>query len=146
MKGPVFIVVVLIVVFGYLLLKKDKVTPENNVIDQVVTQEESVENSNTSTDNVVVGELREFTVEGGNFNFSMAEIKVNQGDTVRITFVNKEGFHDLKLDEFNVATKQIKTGESETIEFVADKAGTFEYYCSVGSHRAQGMVGKLIVE
>jgi plastocyanin len=29
---------------------------------------------------------------------------------------------------------------------VADKKGTFEYYCSVGQHRALGMKGKLVVE
>ena len=32
------------------------------------------------------------------------------------------------------------------VEFTVDKTGTFEYYCSVGQHRANGMVGNLIVE
>ena len=38
------------------------------------------------------------------------------------------------------------TGQIDEVEFVVDKAGTFEYYCSVGNHRQMGMVGKLIVE
>ena len=67
------------------------------------------------------------------------------GDTVRITFKNADGLHNLKLDDFQVATKQIKAGESETVEFVADKAGAFEYYCSIGNHRAMGMKGTLNV-
>ena len=54
--------------------------------------------------------------------------------------------HDFMIDEFEVATNQIGDGEEEEMEFVADKIGTFEYYCSVGNHRAQGMKGKLIVE
>src|SRR3989344_3583974 len=53
--------------------------------------------------------------------------------------------HNFRLDEFGVATKVLKAGESETITFVADKIGEFEYYCSVGTHRAMGMIGKLIV-
>jgi len=32
------------------------------------------------------------------------------------------------------------------VTFVADKAGEYEFYCSVGQHRANGMVGKLIVK
>ncbi len=32
------------------------------------------------------------------------------------------------------------------VEFTADKKGTFEYYCSVGEHRVNGMKGKFIVE
>ncbi|MDQ5952387.1 MAG: plastocyanin, partial [Patescibacteria group bacterium] len=70
---------------------------------------------------------------------------VQKGDTVRIIFKNEDGFHDLKIDEFNVATKQIQGGAEETVEFVADKAGTFEYYCSVGKHRDMGMKGTITV-
>lgn len=92
-------------------------------------------------------EAKEFTVEGSNFKFSPAEIRVKKGDTVRILFKNVGGMmHDWVVDEFDARTNQIDVGEEEEIEFVADKAGTFEYYCSVGSHRANGMVGKLIVE
>lgn len=92
--------------------------------------------------------VKSFEVEGKPFEFSLKEIKVNQGDRVRITFKNTEGMHDWTIDEFNARTKQIQAGESDTVEFVADKKGTFEYYCSVGNgfHRKQGMVGKLVVE
>lgn len=90
--------------------------------------------------------IKEFTVSGKSFSFTPAEIRVKKGDTVRITFTNENGMHDWRLDEFEAATKVIKAGEEETIEFVAVKTGTFEYYCSVGEHRARGMVGKFIVE
>lgn len=91
-------------------------------------------------------EVKEFNVSGANFSFSLKEIKVKKGDKVKIVFTNNEGFHDLIIDEFNVNTSQIKAGESKTVEFIADKTGIFEYYCSVGQHRANGMFGKLIVE
>jgi plastocyanin len=97
-------------------------------------------------DGMMKGETKSFTVEAANFGYSVKEIKVKKGDTVKIKFVNKEGFHDWVLDEFNAKTPQIMGGKTADIEFVATKTGTFEYYCSVGQHRAMGMVGKLIVE
>jgi plastocyanin len=93
------------------------------------------------------GETKSFTVETANFSFSLKEIKVKKGDTVKIKLVNKEGFHDMRIDEFGIATPKLNgEGQTADIEFVAGKTGTFEYYCSVGQHRAMGMVGKLIVE
>jgi nitrite reductase (NO-forming) len=73
-------------------------------------------------------------------------MRVKKGDTVKITFTNNNGTHDLLIDEFKVNTGRIPAGESKTVEFVADKTGTFEYYCSVGQHRKMGMKGNLIVE
>ena len=70
---------------------------------------------------------------------------VKKGDTVRVTFTNNEGFHDWVLDEFSARTPQIGAGKNATVEFVASKTGTFEYYCSVGSHRKMGMKGTLTV-
>ena len=63
-----------------------------------------------------------------------------------INFTSADGLHDLVIDEFDVRTERLRTGGTEYVMFVADKSGTFEYYCSVGSHRVNGMVGKLIVE
>ncbi len=89
---------------------------------------------------------KKFEVNGQPFSFDPKEIKVKKGDMVIITFHNKLGMHDWVLDEFNVRTKQLKAGETETISFVANKTGTFEFYCSVGNHRMMGMKGNLIVE
>jgi len=65
---------------------------------------------------------------------------------VKINIKNTDGTHDFVLDEFNVATKTIANGAEESVEFVADKVGSFEYYCSIGTHRAMGMWGTLKVE
>lgn len=90
--------------------------------------------------------VREFSVEGVPFSFTPDKIEVNQGDTVKITFRSKEGNHDLKVDEFGVGTRVLKAGEEETITFVADKTGTFPFYCSVANHRVLGMVGTIVVK
>jgi nitrite reductase (NO-forming) len=84
-------------------------------------------------------------VDGGNFKFSPNKIEVKKGDTVEIVFKNTEGFHDFVIDEFNAKTSQIQAGKTETVTFVADKTGSFEYYCSVGTHRQMGMKGTLVV-
>ncbi len=100
------------------------------------------DNGNTNSEPTV----KTFTVAAKNFSFDLAEIRVKKGDKVKITLNNVSGFHDFVLDAFNVRTKQMQSPYTETIEFTADKTGTFEYYCSVGTHRAMGMKGNLIVE
>lgn len=88
-----------------------------------------------------------FALTATNFKFSLAEIHVKKGDTVRVTLTNNSTMpHDFRVDEFNAATKTIENGQQDTVEFVASKTGRFEYYCSVGNHRAMGMKGTLIVE
>ncbi|GIW57417.1 MAG: hypothetical protein KatS3mg083_362 [Candidatus Dojkabacteria bacterium] len=89
---------------------------------------------------------KEFTLTASNFRYDVKEIRVRQGDTVKVTLKIAEGFHDFVLDDYNVRTKQLSAGQEDTIEFVAAKKGEFEYYCSIGNHRQMGMVGKLIVE
>jgi plastocyanin len=90
--------------------------------------------------------VKEFTFNASNYKYDLKEIKVNKGDTVKIILKNNEGMHDWKVDEFDAATEVIQTGETDTVEFVADKTGSFEFYCSVGQHRANGMKGMLIVQ
>lgn len=65
---------------------------------------------------------------------------------MKITFRDDEGFHDLVVDGYQAATKRINGGQTGTVEFVADKTGSFAYYCSVGNHRGKGMQGMLVVE
>ncbi len=93
-----------------------------------------------------MSDIKEFTVAGSSFKFEPALLKVKQGDTVKVTFQNTGGMHDFVIDELNVKTNVIGSGKEETVEFVANKKGSFEYYCSVGNHRAMGMKGTLVVE
>lgn len=108
--------------------------------------------TNNITGNVInEGEVKTFVITGENFKFVMdgkdnPDIVIKRGDKVRIEFKSTQGFHDWVVDEFSVATKQVRdTDDSTFVEFTAEKAGTFEYYCSVGKHREMGMKGNLIV-
>lgn len=112
-----------------------------------VEEEPQNEELEESEDDVVV---LEFNADGFNFvndgEYNPA-VTVNEGDTVRVEFTNDDNMpHDWVLDEFDVATEVMEDGNMESVEFVADQTGTFEYYCSVGSHREQGMFGEFVVE
>ena len=80
------------------------------------------------------------------FSFSQKEIKVKKGDKVKINFTSLDILHNWRVDEFNAKTDRVSGGKSASVEFVANKAGEFEFFCDVGNHRSQGMVGKFIVE
>jgi cytochrome c oxidase subunit 2 len=135
------VVIVLLLVGGFLWFSNNQ--SQNQPADQQPA-ETTVE---APTDAAMTDEsAKTFTVEGKPFSFTPDEIRVKKGDRVKITFTNAAGLHDYTIDELNVKTKQLAVGESETVEFTADQVGTFEFYCGVGNHRQQGMVGNLIVE
>ena len=126
--------------------KKNAVT-ENVVTPQVrmVTDDQEEPEPSTEQEQPVRSEVR-VTIEGSPYKFSPNTISAKVGDKIIVTFKNMEGTHDFRVDEFNVATKLLKVGETDTVEFIVDKAGVFEYYCSVGEHRKMGMVGTLTVK
>lgn len=124
-----FIIIIVVVLLGWMYLSKPGQLYQTQ--PQPMTTQTSV---------------KKFTVVGTPFKFEPAEIRVKQGDRVRITFKNEEGFHNLTIKDFNVATKSIQKGEQDLVEFTADKTGTFEYFCSVDAHKDKGMVGNLVVE
>lgn len=105
-----------------------------------------VEDGDKTIDEEASGEAVSFNISGSNFAFSKTEMRVKKGDTVTVNFDSESGFHNWTVDAYDAATTQVNTGGSTSVTFVADQTGTFEYYCGVGNHRAQGMVGTLIVE
>ncbi len=96
--------------------------------------------------NVDVGTTKEFTVVATNFSFDTKEIRVKKGDKVVINFSSQNGSHNFSIDQYGIKSNILGGNESQKLSFTADRAGTFEFYCSVGNHRAMGMKGNLIVE
>ncbi len=157
MTKVISVVLVLVLVIGGLLFFRNRtVAPTDLSTDnlaagtveegsgvQVGPADEPLTSTSTSS---VTSPVKEFTVDATNFAFAPKTISVNIGDKVRLNVKNTAGMHDLKIDELGVATKILKAGESEVVEFIATKAGSFEYYCSVGTHRQMGMVGTLTVK
>ncbi|WEK54872.1 MAG: cupredoxin domain-containing protein [Candidatus Cohnella colombiensis] len=82
------------------------------------------------------------TLEAKNFEFNTKEIKVKKGDKVSITLKNTQGNHAVHIEGYD---KTIKA--NATVTFVADKAGEFNFICSIYCGKGHDdMVGKLIVE
>jgi len=77
-------------------------------------------------------------------------IEVNEGDEVTVAITNIEQttdeLHGFGLLEYNMNVV-IDPGETKVIEFVADKAGVFPYYCTnFCSALHQEMQGYLLVK
>ena len=145
-KITIFVVLFMLLIIGTGLYLINTSSSKNN--DSGITDNSIANNSGKDGGSASV---KTFVMTGENFKFVMnelnnPEIKVKQGDKVRIEFTSTDGFHDWVVDEFNAATQRVNTGSSTFVEFVADKKGTFEYYCSVGKHREMGMKGNLVVE
>lgn len=94
---------------------------------------------------VTEGQVKEFIVMAKQWEFIPATIEVNLGDTVKLQVTSTDVTHGFVLSEFGV-NERLSPGKVVNIEFVADKAGTFGFYCSVpcGSGHG-GMQGQLIV-
>jgi plastocyanin len=150
------VIIVLIALGGWYIVSKNKTSNDDVNMpagsettssgDGAKAESPVVNGTFTTTTTVTTSAVKEFTVVGSNFKFEPSVLSVNKGDTVKITFKDINGFHDFRIDEFNVATKQMQEGNEQTVTFIADKAGSFEYYCSVGEHRAMGMKGTLTVK
>ncbi len=142
------LVVLVLVGFGVWWMSRgmSATAPASQTTTPMATMAPEGATATPATTSATAGAMKEFTVNGSAFKFDPATLTVNKGDHVKITFVNQGGQHDWVLDEFNAKTPVIASGKTAVVEFTADKAGTFEYYCSVGNHRAMGMKGTLTVQ
>lgn len=141
------VIVILVLIGGYVGYKMMKSTSSQKEKMETKTQEsgESVKNTRTSSESAKI-QVRTIEVTGANYSFSPSTLVIRKGVKVNITFKNSGGMHSFVVDELNIKTKVIKDGEQETVSFTPEKAGTFEFYCSVGNHRAMGMKGTITVQ
>lgn len=91
-------------------------------------------------------DVRTIEIEAGSFYYKPNELRVKKGEKIKLVINSVDMMHDFNVDELGIKSEIVKSGETGTVEFTADQTGTFEYYCSVGQHRANGQVGTLIVE
>lgn len=92
--------------------------------------------------------VKEFNVEAKKFKFDPSTITVKQGDTVKlhVSVPADDTAHGLAIKEFDV-NANLEPGKTTTVEFTADKAGTFPFFCAVYCGEGHSnMRGKLVVE
>jgi cytochrome c oxidase subunit II len=88
------------------------------------------------------GATKEVTVNAVNWAFSEPQIVANVGDTLVLTLNNEKGVHGLMSKDLGV---NIKGGQTATVKL--DKAGTYEYHCSIQCGQGHdNMVGQIIVQ
>lgn len=136
------IIALVLIIGGFLIYNKRGEAPTQDIN----TAATPLPTSGSNTAVIEKSVVKEITVTASNFAFNPKSITVDKGDTVKLTLKDAQGTHNWKIDEFNTNTRILNSGEEQVITFVADKSGSFEYYCSVGNHRAMGMVGSLIVK
>jgi plastocyanin len=139
--GAVVVAVILAAVAGLFFMNKNKQaeTVNDTSTAPVLESPTATEGGQTSGDVLAV------EVSAKAFSFSPKTINAKLGQTVRVTLNSADLQHDFVIDELSVNSGTVTAGNSTTFEFLASEVGEFEFYCSVGNHRAMGMVGKLIV-
>jgi plastocyanin len=146
--GIIVFAIVILAVAAYLAMSKKNVTP--NVTNESTIQVTPVitgSGVNESIVNPTGATVKEIVVEGSEFSYNPSVINLTVGQTVRLTFKNVGTFpHNLTIGDLGVATKTVAPGASDVVEFTANETGTFAFYCTIGTHRAQGMEGEVVVK
>lgn len=89
---------------------------------------------------------KEIKLEAFQFGFSPDKITVKKGERVKISATSQDVPHGFYIKEYNI-NAIIKRGEVKRIEFLADKAGSFDIMCSVYCGTGHpDMKAKLIVQ
>ena len=92
------------------------------------------------------GDVKEFEITAKQWEFVPNIIRVNQGDTVKLTITGADVTHGFNLPDFGVNAR-LNPGKPVIVEFIADKKGAFPFACNVPCGRGHGgMSGTLIVE
>lgn len=146
------IIILLIIVGGVLYFRQSQksssdfeVTTEN--IERVHQESVSeIEEKPAEEEVQVESNVKEFTMIAKQFAFEPDTITVNEGDTVKITISSVDVAHGIEIPDFGVS-KRFGEGESVEVEFVADKKGSFSFFCNVYCGSGHGaMRGTLIVK
>lgn len=88
---------------------------------------------------------RVFRIEAKSFAYSPGQISVNPGDRVTIKLMSTDVVHGFYLDGYGIST-EADPGQTATISFVADKAGSFRFRCNVTCGAMHPfMIGKINV-
>ena len=78
------------------------------------------------------GATREFTLHAKTFEYTPRQIRVNQGDRVKLTLIADDVTHGFVLETYDVKLEaEPRQDPAPSVEFIADKTGLFRYRCTV---------------
>ncbi|NQV89382.1 MAG: cupredoxin domain-containing protein [Parcubacteria group bacterium] len=107
---------------------------------------EEVEDDGVQITEVVLGGSADVNLNmvSGNFFFEPSIVNAAPGESIKITFTENSGFHTFVIDELQLS---FSIAAGEALKFTAPtEPGSYTFYCDIGSHRAFGMEGTLIVQ
>ena len=88
---------------------------------------------------------REITLTARNYRFTPNRIEVAQDDLVKLTVQSEDVAYSVTIDEYRVS-RRVPAGGSTTLEFRADRPGTFAFYSNMtNDSRHSQMRGELVV-
>ena len=88
---------------------------------------------------------RTFEIDARQYAYSPAELRVNTGDTVTLQLVSTDVVHGIYVDGYDISV-EADPGQTATLTFTADKAGSFRFRCNVTCGAMHPfMIGKLTV-
>ncbi len=88
---------------------------------------------------------RVIEVRARQFEFDPNSIVVRKGETVRLEITSEDVTHGFNLEGHDI-DRELKPNQTETITFVPEKSGRFQFRCSVYCGRGHtDMNGELIV-
>jgi len=144
----IVIALIIVVIIGWSIFNSKKqvaeIAPTKNIAANVETNAAATAAPTAPLKEFVMDSFYEMVDGQPKPQYSLKEITVNQGDLVRIKITVTKGIHDFKIDEYNVYA-DTQPNQQMTVEFIADKAGEFIYYCTKPGHRANGQWGTLKV-
>lgn len=88
--------------------------------DEDITKEVTPEATNVKT----------FAITAKQWDFVPNEVVVNKWDTVKLEITSTDVEHGINIPEYNIS-KTLSPWQKTVIEFVADKEGTFSFFCNV---------------
>jgi plastocyanin len=94
--------------------------------------------------------VQEVTVKLESHFFDPNLINVVVGVPVRMTLTNGTTLtpHNFSINEASagiVVNRDLDGGETIVVEFTPTKAGRYQFFCDVGDHSEEGMVGTIVV-
>ena len=119
-------IIILVLIVGLIIFNQPAGTEENEV--------------------ELTGETKEFEIIAKQWEFDPPLIEVNKGDKVELHMESIDVRHGLTILEFGVA-ETLELGEDVHVEFIADKSGTFNFFCHISCGKGHnGMRGLLVVK
>ena len=125
--------VVILVIVGFFIFNSIGGT------GRAVTTSNIISNDKPSDDKIS-DQVKIINIDAKKFEYSPNIIKLKKGDHVKIVVNNKDADHGIVIPDFNVKGM-------DSVEFTADKTGTFEFHCPTfcgEGHRE--MEGTIVVE